>query len=327
MSFLYQALAERVTAWREANFPCDEFPAVREILEFATEDGSTGQLRYLRRAQLRALETYWYLRLVLKTPKIPTLYAELFPRQKDRREAMGLGDVDLFMMIGATLGPINSVVVLVLASFIGSFGGGIMILRDKMRREADSPLALGAQLATAPAPEPTPAEAPPQSEDEETLGTRSFADSIELPYVDLLDEPSTPEALAAIGPELRAAHQMWPLAMVDGRLRIACADPLNSRLVTALREAGHVNVEFAIARPSQIAAALDGTLAPRTPASAPADDAGALWRRFVEADSHLPLPPQLHMLPFIPWITIGCLIVLLAWPLVKMYVVWMFYPT
>jgi hypothetical protein len=58
MSYLYRVLAQRVDVWRAANYPCDAFPAIREILEFATEDGETGQLRYLRRAQFRALETY-----------------------------------------------------------------------------------------------------------------------------------------------------------------------------------------------------------------------------------------------------------------------------
>ena len=95
MSYLYQVLTQRVDAWRAANYPCDGFPAIREILEFATEDGEAAQLRYLRRAQFRALETYWYLRLVLETPRIPDLYAKLFPSKKDRREAMGLTHPDI----------------------------------------------------------------------------------------------------------------------------------------------------------------------------------------------------------------------------------------
>ena len=99
MSYLYQVLAARVDAWRAENYPCDNFPAVREILEFATEDGEAVQLRYLRRAQFRALETYWYLRLVLETPKIPDLYAKLFPIKKDRREAMGLTHPDIVSFI------------------------------------------------------------------------------------------------------------------------------------------------------------------------------------------------------------------------------------
>jgi type III restriction enzyme len=72
MSCLYQVLTQRVDAWRTANYPCDGSPAIREILEFATEDGEAAQLRYLRRAQFRALKTYWYLRLVLETPRIQT---------------------------------------------------------------------------------------------------------------------------------------------------------------------------------------------------------------------------------------------------------------
>ncbi len=84
-------LAERVDAWRAKNCPCDAFPAIREILGFATEDGGTDQLRYLRCAQFRALETHWYLRLVLETPRVPDLYAKLFPSKKDRRVAMARG--------------------------------------------------------------------------------------------------------------------------------------------------------------------------------------------------------------------------------------------
>ena len=99
MSYLYQVLAERVDGWRTENYRCEDFPAIREILEFATEDGEVDQLRYLRRAQFRALETYWYLRLVLETPRIPDLYAKLFPKPKDRREAMGLTHPDIVSFI------------------------------------------------------------------------------------------------------------------------------------------------------------------------------------------------------------------------------------
>ena len=90
MSHLFQALAARVDHWRESRYECDHFPAIREILDFAIEDTTNDQLRYLRRAQLRALETYWYLRLVLNTPKVPALYDALFPSPKDKREALGL---------------------------------------------------------------------------------------------------------------------------------------------------------------------------------------------------------------------------------------------
>lgn len=99
MTYLYQALSAKVDTWRSSNYPCAEFPAIREILEFAVVDIETGQLRYLRRAQLRALETYWYLRLVMGTPKIPALYEQLFPKPKDRREAMGLTHPEIVSLI------------------------------------------------------------------------------------------------------------------------------------------------------------------------------------------------------------------------------------
>lgn len=90
MNHLFEAIAARVDAWRADRYPCADYPAIGEILDFATEDSSTGQLRYLRRAQFRALETYWYLRLVLGTPKVPDLYAALFPDPEQRCHAMGL---------------------------------------------------------------------------------------------------------------------------------------------------------------------------------------------------------------------------------------------
>jgi hypothetical protein len=88
MTHLFQALAQCVDAWRTERYPCPDYPAIREILEFAQDD--RGELRYLRRAQFRALETYWYLRLALNTPRIADLYAELFPGLGERLQAMGV---------------------------------------------------------------------------------------------------------------------------------------------------------------------------------------------------------------------------------------------
>lgn len=90
LTYLYQTLARDVDTWRGSRYECPDFPAIHEILEYATEDVGTGQLRYLRHAQLRALETYWYLRLILGTPTIPALYAKLFPKLPERLRAMGV---------------------------------------------------------------------------------------------------------------------------------------------------------------------------------------------------------------------------------------------
>lgn len=90
MSQMHEALSTKVLEWRESGYPFKEFPAIAEILHFAWEDDQRGQLRFLRKAQFQALETYWYLRLVLGTPTIPALYQQLFPSLKDRLHALGV---------------------------------------------------------------------------------------------------------------------------------------------------------------------------------------------------------------------------------------------
>lgn len=105
---LRAALADRVAGWRTEGYPTDRFPAIAEILRFATEDHDgeapgSGTLRYLRAAQLRALETYWYLRLVEGTPRIPDLDQTLFPTTSDRLAALGLA-MDVFKNIALDAG-------------------------------------------------------------------------------------------------------------------------------------------------------------------------------------------------------------------------------
>lgn len=87
MSFLFQVLKQKVNEWRNEDFAHEDFPAISEILGFAVENDI---LKYLRKAQLEALETDWYLRIKLDTPDIPTLYKQLFPKTKDKLYAMGI---------------------------------------------------------------------------------------------------------------------------------------------------------------------------------------------------------------------------------------------
>lgn len=86
---LYEILQERVSAWRLAHYPCADYPAIGEILEYAVLPESDS-LRFLRRPQLRALETYWYLRLVENTPRIPDLYSRFLPKPSERLAALGV---------------------------------------------------------------------------------------------------------------------------------------------------------------------------------------------------------------------------------------------
>jgi hypothetical protein len=94
MTQLYQHIQEKVSQWRQDGYPSPDYPAIAEILNFATLPDSN-LLRFLRGAQIRALETYWYLRIVENTPHIYDLYEEYFPRPGDRMEALGLVGDDL----------------------------------------------------------------------------------------------------------------------------------------------------------------------------------------------------------------------------------------
>lgn len=87
---LHQKLTYCVNEWRDNNYPSEQYPAIAEIFAHAYLDAETKQYRFLRHAQIVALETYWYLRIVLETPTIPELYEKLYPKLADRLNAMGI---------------------------------------------------------------------------------------------------------------------------------------------------------------------------------------------------------------------------------------------
>ncbi|HEX5314518.1 MAG TPA: DEAD/DEAH box helicase family protein, partial [Gammaproteobacteria bacterium] len=90
MNHLHEAIADKVAVWRAEGYPHSHSPAISEILDYAWADDERRELRYLRAAQFRALETYWYLRLVMGTARIPDLYRQLFDGLTARLEAMGV---------------------------------------------------------------------------------------------------------------------------------------------------------------------------------------------------------------------------------------------
>ncbi|HOG45425.1 MAG TPA: DEAD/DEAH box helicase family protein [Anaerolineae bacterium] len=85
---LYQVLAQRVAAWRQQGYHHADYPAIAEILAWAANPEGAGFR--LRPPQVRALETYWYLRLVESTPHITDLYRRLFPKPSELLAALGL---------------------------------------------------------------------------------------------------------------------------------------------------------------------------------------------------------------------------------------------
>jgi type III restriction enzyme len=90
---LFEALATHVADWRKRNYAHQEYTAIGEILEWAHQpDVPTFRLRA---PQIRALETYWYLRLVEKTPHIFELYTRLFEKTTERLDALGMMHPDM----------------------------------------------------------------------------------------------------------------------------------------------------------------------------------------------------------------------------------------
>jgi type III restriction enzyme len=89
--FLPARLTLKVQEWRNAGYPSPN-PVISEILDFNISESETGEksLRYLRRAQFEALETYWYLRLVEETPKVFELYRTLYADPVALFEALGI---------------------------------------------------------------------------------------------------------------------------------------------------------------------------------------------------------------------------------------------
>jgi len=95
---LYEIIAEKVETWRQGGYPTPQYSVISEILDYAWLTPYT-QPRGLRLAQIRALETYWYLRLIEKTPHIMDLYQRVFKKNSERRAALGIEHPDLRTLI------------------------------------------------------------------------------------------------------------------------------------------------------------------------------------------------------------------------------------
>jgi hypothetical protein len=88
---LFEVLKIKAKEWRKSGYKC-EYPAIAEIFDYnlISSGDRQGNFRYLRKAQFEALEIYWYLRLVEKTPRIIDLYQKYF-NGKELFESLGLG--------------------------------------------------------------------------------------------------------------------------------------------------------------------------------------------------------------------------------------------
>jgi hypothetical protein len=86
---LHQLLNARVDHWRESGYADEAYPAISEILTYQ-RDPETALLRFLRTPQLRAWETYWYLRLREETPHVSELYRQLYQKKAELVRALGI---------------------------------------------------------------------------------------------------------------------------------------------------------------------------------------------------------------------------------------------
>jgi hypothetical protein len=85
---LYEALSNSVDDWRKKNYAHTHYDTISEVLEWAKSPEGEGFR--LRPPQVRALETYWYLRLVRGTPHIFDLYHDYFGSRKELLDALGI---------------------------------------------------------------------------------------------------------------------------------------------------------------------------------------------------------------------------------------------
>jgi leader peptidase (prepilin peptidase)/N-methyltransferase len=235
-----------------------------------------------------------------------------------RREAMGFGDVELFILIGATLGAVNTLLVLVLASFLGSIGGITMMLLSRFDTGKNSPLELGEAFAGAEdestrssgsSPDPTEAEQ-----------ARALAESLEMQWVDLATVVPTEAARASFPATLVAECGVLPLEWSEKGVKLAVADPLNTKLIERLRRELQREMEFVIAAPGQLAE-YAGNWSTQQPVAA-----STAWRSVHTELAKEPLPRPVHLLPFIPWITLAALIILFLQPGLRAWLREFFYP-
>ncbi len=85
---LYSQLRLKIVKWSKSQYPSD-FPIISEILNY-NYDPEIENLSYLRKAQFEALETYWYLRLIEKTPHIFNLYKRLYKDPSELLKALNI---------------------------------------------------------------------------------------------------------------------------------------------------------------------------------------------------------------------------------------------
>ena len=101
-----------------------------------------------------------------------------------------------------------------------------------------------------------------------------FHEALELSWVRSEDFPPNPERIEALSPKFLRRFQILPLTMVEGRLDLAMAYPLDEYAVTAIELHTGQQVARLVATPTDISAALDRVYGPEDEGPDQSDDVG-----------------------------------------------------
>lgn len=123
----------------------------------------------------------------------------------------------------------------------------------------------------------------------EELIAQSLAEQYETRYFSAAELAASPQALAVFPPVFVISRQALPLQIDGGRLVCAIADPTDLALIDASRYFTHLAIDFVVATPTELEAAIEAAYAPIRNSPEPVkkpgvqDDRKALLRALEEA--------------------------------------------
>lgn len=259
-----------------------------------------------------------------------------------RKEAMGLGDADVFMLIGATMGAVNCFVILFGASVVGVALWLAAQMVGRMRAPAvparpalqdgewneESLLAERRAEALRRFEEAVRSLGDPSvATEEEVQRARAFGQELGMDFIDLPGQQIDAATAASIAPDLAIRVKAVPLKVTAKSAHFAVANPLDSRLVAELRQALGANLRFSIATEDAVVAWLRANCLPAIERGVHADEGDRpLWRRYAQATALMPPAGRLHHLPFIPAIAIAAFAALVGHEFVKKTLVYILVP-
>lgn len=251
------------------------------------------------------------------------------------QDGMGFGDVELFVMIGATFGAVNSLLILVIASFAGSIVGVTGIIANKLSNRQSSPLDLGRWSGSASPEElkfeqtPSNANSQPVPDEHEREHAEKFAASLGLEFINLLEVQWDQELIDQFPAVLAMEELALPLKKDAKSYTLVVSNPLSSQLISeAKRALNNADIHFKISTETDLLREAERLFGERYEAQKSAEEGKESqvksaaqarrkrWQEFSRLAAALPRQKPSPSLPFIPWIAVGCFVLLFAYPTV-----------